>query len=288
LQDEPEDIVSGFGGAWVVAELAVIRIDSTTHQIERIATQILGNAIAVGDSSVWAAASNDARLLRINPAAMSSPIVISLPTNPTLLGMTANNNAVWITDLLSPELHTVDVTSNAAGSPIPLAVDNQNIFSGGTWDVSVSAAEGLWVTGGTSGQIFQLTSNGRVANEIVALSAGEIPNRISVGHGRAWVQLEGTSELVIIDAETGNFEILSLPDGGNVSDIEVSADAVWVVRRHQGGGLVLRLDPDTLEVTHTIQLSRSVTGGSRITVDSDTVWVTHPSDTAITIIAPQG
>jgi streptogramin lyase len=120
LSEEPQDLDAGFGSVWINSELAVLRVNPDSLDVERIDTSITGNAIAVGGDSVWAAASNDGRVLRIDPLT-NKQSVIEFPADPrlpTVFGMAASETAVWLTDLQRPRLRTIDPVSNAPGACI--------------------------------------------------------------------------------------------------------------------------------------------------------------------------
>jgi streptogramin lyase len=289
LSEEPQDLDAGFGSVWINSELAVLRVNPDSLDVERIDTSITGNAIAVGGDSVWAAASNDGRVLRIDPLT-NKQSVIKLPADPrlpTVFGMAASETAVWLTDLQRPRLRTIDPVSNAPGAYITLSVQDEQIVLGGTWDVAVSEQEGLWISGGPSGRVFRQGQLGRITNQVVALTNRERPNRIAVGHGRAWVQMEGSSDLLLIDASDESYDVLMLDPENRIIDIAVSADAVWLAQQRTSDGLVSRLDPDTLEITHSVRV-QPISNGSSLAVLGESVWVAHRLERVLTVIERRG
>jgi hypothetical protein len=287
LDNRPEAIVSAFGSVWIASRQEVTRIDARSYQTQaQIPILLLANAIAADSSSVWVAASNDERLLSINPSTNREE-TFDLGRKPTLFDIAAGGGVVWITDLLSPELLTFDTQARTVGDALPLFIDTGAIFSGGTWRIAYDSAEGAWVTAGTSGQVFRIEPAARRGTQVVGLD-GEIPYNIAIGLGKIWVQLRGSASLLVIDPADGSSDIVPIdaPEGTRIEDISVAPDAIWILQSRGGGnGLASRLDPQTLRVQDSVTLP-PVSDGSSIIVVGDEVWVSHRIEQLISILVP--
>ena len=108
-------------------------------------------------------------------------------------------------------------------------------------------------------------------DDVAQTPLGDSPTSVEFGEGYLWV-LDGSSVLKVDPATSKTVFTTDVPDTRGV--LEVGAGAVWVA--DHGRGTVLRLDPESGEVSREISVDGSP---SQIAATPDWVWVANYGDT---------
>lgn len=108
-------------------------------------------------------------------------------------------------------------------------------------------------------------------DDVAQTPLGDSPTRVEFGEGYLWV-LDGSSVLKVDPATSKTVSTTDALDTGGI--LEAGAGAVWVA--DHGRGTVLRLDPESGEVSREISVDGSP---SEIAATPDWVWVANYGDT---------
>jgi virginiamycin B lyase len=138
---------------------------------------------------------------------------------------------------------------------------------------AVVADGSLWVTEYDVDQLLRIDlATGKVRARI---DVGGSPGAVIATPGAVWVHDWEHGRLLKVDART-NRVVATLPVGSTNGDVAFAAGAVWAVDPR---GELLRVDPDTAEVTRHVPLGvdaplpSDTPAGSTLAVAGDTLWV---------------
>ena len=104
---------------------------------------------------------------------------------------------------------------------------------------------------------------------------GPNPRFFDLGFGAAWVMNQGDGSVTRVDASTGESETIAVTGariGGG--DLTVGAGGVWL----RTDSSVLRVDPDSLAVTHLIELPP---GSGSVAAVPGSLWITNHDHLAV-------
>jgi class 3 adenylate cyclase/streptogramin lyase len=207
----------GFDAVWVLADRTLYRVHPGTDEIEPflvlpLAPGIATYALALGDH-LWVADS-DGTLVRMDPATEARD---QAETDLSVGGMTTTRNALWVADIFSGELISVDPESlRKVGAPVPIA---------GSVDQIVGLEDDLWILDQRAGTVTRLDTISRQVG--LPVRVGDDPSDMGVGLGAVWVADHGGS-LYRVDAVT--LDVREYPIGADVLAVAVddAATTLWV------------------------------------------------------------
>lgn len=212
-------------------------------------------------------------LVRVDPQSLT--VTDSIEMLLATYHVAASDEQIWVVN--GPpyeEITVVDQSTLAAtdaeSRPIP---EDVAIGEGGTWST------GLSETVRYDEDTLQITASVPVAGQAIAVAGDDV-----------WVA--GGSELIRIDALTNEItDAIALGTDGTgfgsaVSAVAVSRDTIWVASDDAGRAVVVRVDPEAMRVTDTIDVGRAREDGypTGLTIDGDDVWVTTSADGTLTRI----
>jgi streptogramin lyase len=137
----------------------------------------------------------------------------------------------------------------------------------------VAADGSLWVTQYDIGALLRIDlQTGKVRARI---DVGGSPGGVIAAAGAMWVHDWERGRLLKVDARTNRI-VKTLTVGTSNADIAFAAGAVWTI---DARGSLLRVEPDTAEVTQRVPLGASATlptdasQGSTLAAAGETLWV---------------
>lgn len=181
-------------------------------------------------------------LFRLDAATGAVRARVRLPASPVLegaVGLARGKGYV----LIDPP--------NVGDGPTIVVVDGTRIVD------RVSAPDGALAVRAGYGALWVPTSEHTVerrptgGGEWTSIKVGQSPRFLDVGFDAVWVMNQGDGSVTRIDAETNETEAIAVTGeriGGG--DLTVGGGAVWL----RTDSSVARIDPDTLSVTHLIEL----------------------------------
>ncbi len=228
--------------------------------------------LAVTDDAVWVTSQADAELYRIDPA--TDQVVATYPIPSHVEGVLPAGGSLWLSRYDPYELVRVDPATGAVTAS--LAFDSQPALA--------ATADALWVIAdgpdGT-GIAFRLDPASAKVTTQIALDAP--PGFATIDADSLWVAHAGTTTVSRVDLAQGR--VADVVDvGGEPRDGVAAGGAMWVGVNGPGierAGSVVRIDPDTAEVTATIPTGRDI---DAIAANGDEVWVTNRRDGTVSII----
>lgn len=232
-------------------------------------------AIVVAAAVVASTGSGAARLSRIAADSVGaiSPahgIIATARIGSSPSAVAAGAGSVWVANYsdntvsrIDPVTHHLEQTIRVDSTPSGIAV----------------GAGAVWVANTFSGTVSRIDpAVDRVVGEPVRVGNG--PSGIAVGDGSVWVTNSSDGSLSKLNAVSGRL-VKTIPLGG-ATDVAVGFGAVLV--SDAVNGRVLRIDPDTDQITEPINVG---TGPSAIAVGYGSVWVANAPDGTVSRIDPQ-
>jgi len=154
-----------------------------------------------------------------------------------------------------------------------------------TADSIAIADDAVWVSGWDGAAVSRIDAD---TNEVITVDAGSPGTRVAVGEGGVWVGVDG-GQVLRLDPESA--DVIATIEVGPGTAVPFPGDgAVWVSTF--GGDVVSRIDPQTNEVTATVEIASNglvvaddaiwgltcdpVTGGGLVSIDSRTLTVSDP------------
>ena len=134
--------------------------------------------------------------------------------------------------------------------------------------------DAVWVSGWDGTTVSRIDAH---TNAVTTVDVGVAGARVAAGEGGVWVGVDG-GRLLRLDSDSG--ELIATIDtapqpttGGGSAPLPSTGDgAVWV--QHLTNGVVSRVDPQTNEVTATVDLTTAGTVGAEgIVIADGLVWV---------------
>jgi DNA-binding beta-propeller fold protein YncE len=183
-----------------------------------------------------------------------------------------------------PTAPAVPLAANQAVRIDPATYEPVAAVAVGTNPSAVVAGGGLvWVASrGGAVTVVDPTSN-QVQETLPASGSGPVgpggPG-LAYASGNLWVANTDQQQVARAALDT---DATPITVGASPIALAAAPDAVWVVGRAQGGGLLARIDAVTNQVDPTIRLPHPPTGLA-VTRDGQTAWVATAADQAITRI----
>jgi len=154
-----------------------------------------------------------------------------------------------------------------------------------TADSVVVADDAVWVSGWDGAVVSRIDVD---TNEVISVDVGATGTRVTVGEGGVWV---GVDSGQVLRLDPDNAQVIATIDvGPGTAEPVPGAGAVWVWT--QGGDTVSRIDPQTNQVTTTVEVTVNglvaddgglwaltcdpVAGGGLVSIDSQTLTVSDP------------
>jgi streptogramin lyase len=244
----------------------LIRLDpSTGRVVARLPIGRSGDAIAVGERSVWVADTADNKVVRIDPS--TSRVIATLHISGPR-GIATGEGAVWV---VASDLWEIDPVTNGIVTTVPLA----GLPSG-----SVATGFGaVWVgLDITVARVDPFTGSIRRLDRDLGLNP-----QIAVGDREVWTAagaLSASSPGFLERVQPSTLDVVAVPITDTISDLTTGPGDVWVISHN---GAVDRIDQSSRKVTRF-----SVGGGaSSVAVGDGFVWVANSTDGTISRINPK-
>ena len=181
LEAAPGQIALAAGSVWVTdsADHAVLRIENgQVRQVIRVGAGPSG--IAVGSGAVWVANTLGGTVTRIDPG--TDQVVQTIPVGNQPTGIAYGEGAVWVANTADHTVVGIDPRTGKVFRSVGLDASPTDLAVG---------AGAVWVTSQSSGQVFQISPDGR---DVATVKVGTGPGAIAASHGAVWVAntLDGT------------------------------------------------------------------------------------------------
>ena len=216
-----------------------------------------------GDDGMKVAASSG----RPGNAALSVTAETRLPGSPA--GITVGGGSVWVTtydQVVRLDAGTAELRDQIGpyGSKVFFVGHGIVVADDGVWVASPTTVDGH-DHGDYRGAVVRIDPNsGRVDGEF--RDEDYSPSEIVALEGRVWVA--GNETLKLVDTKAGGYE-RSISLGRPAAGLTAGHGALWTASASEG--LVLRVDPDTGEVT-TFDLGGERSELQMVGVEADSVW----------------
>lgn len=184
----------------------------------------------------------------------------------------ADGDDLWIADFGAPTVHRLVV--GGAGPQVTAAVttvDDQT-------DV-VAGPEGVWASDGI-GTVSEIDRATSAVTDSFDLTS---PQSLELGESFLWV-LGFSGVLHKIDPAT-NAVVASAQVSGGSGEVESGFGAMWVTDK--SSGTLLRVDPESLEVTDQIVLADSQPLELALGVGAGGIWVSDPAEGMLNLVDPE-
>jgi virginiamycin B lyase len=222
LPEAPGGLVVAGGYVWVGTGhgSGVYQIDGDNGNI--VATVTAGRTpqmLASGFDSVWAAALDEGKLVRIELEGPARPRRLDVGHD-FLAGVTTGFGSVWVTDVVDDVVIRVDPSSGEVQDEIPV----------GTSPTAIATGEGaVWVTNFGDGTLTRIDpDSGTVDGE--PLFVGGKPVGVVTGGGLVWVTSLDEDAVSIVNPDrhevTGRIEV-----GENPQGIAFGSGSVWIANQ---------------------------------------------------------
>jgi hypothetical protein len=125
------------------------------------------------------------------------------------------------------------------------------------------------------------------ATLVQQFQVGGSPTEVAVGGGAVWTANETDRTVTRVDVPSGRESSIAV--GAHPDSIAIGADAVWAGCRIEG--TVLRIDPQLLEVTQRVRVSKrgnSASAPSGLAVGAGSVWTVFGALTLTRVAAGAG
>jgi streptogramin lyase len=228
-----------------------------------ISAGTLVRALTFGMGSVWATAETEERVLRIDPDDRSIAARIQVEGQPR--DLVVGEGAVWAATRSS--LVRIDPETNEATTVHEL--DGPPLVPG------VTTGDGsVWLSGPRTTMVRIDPGSGE---EIASIDLGTTVRAVAFGEGMAWA---GTNDsLARIDPALNRVTgTVATPLG--TAGVAVGSGNVWVTG--ESGDEVVRVDPDTLEITARIEAHLP----GPIDASADDVWFGFQNDAKLNRVDP--
>jgi ABC-type transport system substrate-binding protein/DNA-binding SARP family transcriptional activator len=251
----PGGIASGAGAVWVsdTPADAVLRIDRSGGNAERIPVGHGPTGIAVGDGQVWVVNQLDRTVSEINPAAGKQVAEIQVGNGPGAIAFGAGS--LWIANTTDRTISRIDGAAGKVVSTIELG-------PGAPEGIAV-AGNRVWVTS-SAGQLLLVDPNGNRVTQSYPIGNG--PQGVAVGSGSVWVANGPDGTVSRFDPGTGRVQ--KIPVGGSPSGLAYGAGSAWVANGLDG--TVSRIDP----TSNSVRRVRVGNEPSAVAVVGRDAWMT--------------
>jgi hypothetical protein len=285
--DGGREAAVGAGAVWVAndANDVVLRIDPASGEVTDEIPIEQARGIAATDDAVWVGADgvglgDPDTLTRIDPATNEIVAEVPLPAETAVDGVTADPNGAWVvTD--EPQLVHINGATNDVVSETPIDGEFPDIAVGddALW-VSPNGAEPAQIErlDRASGQTTttDLSIDDRVSSD-QSISLGPV----AAAGGTFWVVRERSSfeplsfgvDLCRVDSGSEDYACAGFNPLDDISSISFGEGALWAITLRDEAFLVLRIDPDTLEVTAELDLPAE--GLFDIAAGEGAAWATN-------------
>jgi hypothetical protein len=303
----PYDIAADATGVWVALSTgnrsgAILHLDPETgEEVAAIPVADVPYAVTTGEGYVWVLL-GPRGLVKIDPA--TDEVVATIDVNPVPFEMAVGDGSMWVQSWLSsfdPGVGTgsedrlvavrVDARTNEHDQPM--------VFDEGFRPVVVSEG-GVWFLGGSpSGQGLRIGRLDPATNQVdasAALPGIELAQRNFVAFeattGSIWIAnyRHAVTRVDLLDSGPDETveevavepRIVRTIEVGRATTVAAGRGSVWVTVPTDGGGRLLRIDPETGETAETIRLPATPdwqVGGAGIEVGKTGVWLATQWDT---------
>jgi streptogramin lyase/predicted Ser/Thr protein kinase len=241
----------------VVANNTLVRIDPETDRIAAVTAVGQGpEAVAVAGDTVWVHNWDDRTVSMIDPDTSAVDRTLSISgSSPSTFGFSTNSivadgNGAWVLSAVENGGLLTQVRPGLVSREFPIPYDVSSVAVGGG---------AVWIGAkDLSGNVILRVSprTGALLDEVrlagVVTSSEPVRSSVVFGAGAAWgVGADGT--LFRVDPATSRITSKRRIAQGPVTALAAGSGAVWaLVLEPARGNRVLRIDPQTLDVTDTI------------------------------------
>ncbi len=209
----PSAVTSGFGAIWATgADGTLARIDPATEAVTTFPIGIAGYQLATGEDAVWIGSSQDAALVRFDPAA--GKVTNTIRDLGSLFGVATGFGSVWAVNKGSHEVLRIDPRSGAVIAHIA-AERNPNFITVG--------AGSVWVT--RAGPLMRIDPATNAVTTIPSEASWGLGAGVRFADGAIW-----TGWLVRIDPATNRVSgSYAGPYGDSQNAVAIGGGFAWVV-----------------------------------------------------------
>jgi ABC-type transport system substrate-binding protein/tRNA A-37 threonylcarbamoyl transferase component Bud32 len=207
----PTGIAFGAGSVWVARTSETVRVAPGSGAVERrFPTPVSTTSVVFAGGNVWAAGSENGRIVRIDP--VTNRITAVTPLHGTVTDLAVDRDSVWVSIVpddvvfrLSPDDGSVLATIPAGGGPSTL-----------------SAGDGVWIADAKGHEIVRVSSDG--TREV--LPTGGTPWAARYHDGLLWTSV-AAAQPAASDASTGTLRIPLVSDDIGDADPAVTRGPVF-------------------------------------------------------------
>jgi streptogramin lyase len=268
IQGGPDRLAFDFGSLWVQRDDGqVTRVDPSSGKVlADIATvpfkQPVCQGMGVTPSGVWTCP-REGTLVRIDPARDEVAAEIKIDKLLEQASLVTLDGAIWILTKDGQELTALDERTGAEKAQVSLPeACNELAATNGS----------IWVTCYNADKVLQVDVSG---GEVVGDLDLDGPRRIAAAED-LWVGF-GSG---VAQVDLGSLEVLNVYEAypGLEGSIFAGNSSVWV--READAHFLVRINPDSEEISETIEAPKLPSGGDVIEV-GDSVWATAYNDGAL-------
>lgn len=214
-----------------------------------------------------------------------------------MAGLTVYEDMLWALVQMPASSTDIDETTLFEGQILRIDPDTGTVLStidigeAPLWDPVIEAGEGaVWaVWGNMLLRIDSTTETVEIVTDTLVngrddLPGNEVYGRLAVGEGAVWL-LDDVSSLIRIDPTTSTVTDTIYLDG-DLRSVEVGGGSVWVLIEEEPNptdapegryGRVLRIDPETLDMTPTARISNMLLPGigRPLVFGEGALWITN-------------
>ncbi len=261
IGEGPDGVAVGAGAVWAVAsgDGTLTRIDPATGKTRTVEVGDAPDNVIVAFDSVWVTMTDDDQVVRLT--ADERPEVIDVyDVGDAPEGLAATNQAVWVAN-----------SGGGSVSQIVVKTGQINTVAGvGEAPLAIAIGAGaVWVADPTGGAVARV-HGGDLALEKTIDGLGADPRAVAIIGRSVWVATGKDSRVWRIDADEDQGTVAgSVVVGGQPRGLATDGELLYVTDRT--GNRVVTVDPEAMRV---IDQKRAPGGPLNVAVDDDSLWVT--------------
>jgi peptide/nickel transport system substrate-binding protein len=249
LDSAPTSAATGGRSLWLTEPDAgeVVRIDTTSGNVERISVGGQPGALAVGGGAVWVGdGAGGGRLIRIDPKV--DKVTRRIPLGGALAAALAfGQRRLWVADPNDESILVVDPVSGTVERTIPLSLHPTELAFG---------AGALWVADYEANVVAEVDPHSGLTLASVNVGGGPTAVAVDARNRAVWVANFLDSTVSRIDTDTGRLAA-TLPVGSSPSALALSGSSLWVADEYSQ--TIARIDPASNIVRQTLAVGGAPT-----------------------------
>jgi len=225
--------------------------------------------LTVGGGFVWVPLGPDAAVARVDPQTLAVKRIAGFASDPFAASVDADGKiaGIWVTDSAAAEVVRIDPVTSRRSKPIDVTPNPNDIAvgEGFVW----TADSNFDAPKDARHYVSRIDPQSRAVKQI---DMGARPAGVGTGAGYAWVTSDVAGTVQTIDPRSGAIVGRPIAVGGQLEDVVVDHESVWVAVR--GSGEVAHIDPRTRNVDARIAVGHqpvtlAVGGGFLWVIDAE-------------------